>query len=100
MKLPTFPFYQLIRLGGRLFGKFDIEQTSPLECVKRSTIPTIFIHGDNDTLVPVEMSKALYEAKIGKKALVIIEGAEHGLAYPQNNEKYISAILDFEKEWR
>jgi hypothetical protein len=30
--------------------------------------------------------------------MVTIEGAGHGLAYPQNPEKYVNSLADFEKE--
>ena len=100
MKLPVWLLYPFVKLGARLFGGFNLEETSPLEAVKRSKTPIIFIHGDADAFVPYEMSKELYEACSCLKKLVKIEGAGHGLAFPVNKEKYYGALLEFEKEWQ
>ncbi len=100
MKLPACIFYPFVKLGAKIFGRFNLEETSPLECVKQTNLPIIFIHGDKDDYVPTEMSRILFEATSSKKKLTIIENAGHGLAYPVNKQKYISALSEFEKEWR
>lgn len=98
MKLPVKLFYPLVRLSGRLFGGFDIEETSPLEALSRCKTPVIFIHGDNDAFVPHTMSEEMYAACPTKKKLTIISGAGHGIAYPHNPEGYVSALAEFERE--
>ena len=99
MKLPSKLLYPFVKLGARIFGGFDLEETSPMEAVKKTKLPIIFIHGDNDEFVPCSMSQKLYDAcGADHKRLVFIEGAGHGLAFPQDEEKYLTALLDFEKE--
>jgi len=99
MRLPAELLYPFVKLGARIFGGFNLEETSPMDAVKKSTIPIIFIHGDADAFVPHYMSRALYDACSSKyKSFVTIEGAGHGLAFPVNKEKYLSALRDFEKE--
>ena len=98
MHLPPWLVYPLVRLGGRLFGGFDPDETSPMEAVKKSRIPIIFIHGDNDAFVPYEMSVRLHEACVSPKALQLIKGAGHGLAYPVDKQTYIDALVRFEQE--
>lgn len=98
MKLPAAIVYPFIRLGGIIFGGFDIEETSPLEAVKKTELPIIFIHGDTDDFVPHYMSVELYEACGAQhKRFVTIEGAGHGIAYPINKEKYLDALREFEE---
>ncbi len=99
MKLPVFMFYPFIRLGGLIFGGFDIEKNSPIKAMAKSKIPTIFIHGDKDKFVPCYMSEQLYEAcRSEKKKLVKVDGAAHGLAFPVAREKYLEALKDFSRE--
>ncbi len=95
MKLPPRLLYPFIKLGARLFGRFDIDSDSPIEAVKRSKTPIIFIHGDDDGFVPHEMSVKLSEACASKNKMVTIVGAAHGLAYPVDKEAYIKALKFF-----
>lgn len=99
LKLPADLLYPFVRLGGIIFGGFDIDSDSPIKALSNAKIPVIFIHGDSDDFVPHEMSKALFEACASKKSFVTIEGAGHGLAFPVNKEKYISALRKFEDVW-
>lgn len=98
MKLPVGIFYPLVRLAGKIFGGFDIEETSPLEALSRCKVPVIFIHGDNDDFVPHTMSEEMYASCQTKSKLVLISGAGHGIAYPVNPEAYVGALADFERE--
>lgn len=97
MKLPPKIFYPFIKLGARLYGKFNIEETSPYECVQKSKLPIIFFHGGKDSLVPCDMSIKLYNACISEKKLVTIEDAEHGISYLANPEKYVDELNKFFK---
>ena len=98
MRLPVRLVYPLIRLGARLYGGFDPEETSPLEAVAHCRVPLILIHGDADDFVPCEMSRQLYAACASQKKLVEIHGAAHGLSFPVDREGYIGALADFQRE--
>ena len=99
MKLPANMIYPFVRLGASLFGHFSLEETSPIEAVKKSTAPIIFIHGDTDAFVPHSMSVKLHEACASEhKKLVTINGAGHGLAFPVDKEGYLKALRDFQNE--
>ena len=95
MGLPDKLLYPFVKLGARIYGGFDLEEISPIEAVKHLTIPVVFIHGDGDTFVPSEMSEALYEAAVApQKDLYIIKDAEHGLAFPTDEDGYIEALCE------
>ena len=98
LKLPLFPIYPLIRLGGRLYGGFDVEETSPMEAVQKARVPIVFIHGDTDNFVPYDMSVKLHEACVSQKKMVTIKGAGHGLAFPVDRKGYVDALREFEEE--
>lgn len=96
IKLPPNLVYPFIKLGAKLFGGFDIDELSPIEQVKKSKIPTIFVHGDADDFVPMEMSERNFEAcSAERKKLVIIKGAAHGLAYPVGLDDYLNVLSAF-----
>lgn len=97
MKLPANLLYPFIKLGARLYGNFDLEETSPIEAVAHSKTPIVFIHGDNDDFVPHYMSVDCFEACSSLKQLVTIKGAGHGLAYPVNPDQYVTSLRDFEE---
>ena len=98
MKIPVGLLYPVIRLGGKLFGGFDLEETSPMEAVRRCRVPLILIHGEADDFVPCDMSRRLYEECVSPKKFVAIPGAGHGLAYPTDPEGYVRALADFQQE--
>ena len=95
MGLPPKPSYPFVKLGAKIFGHFDLEETSPLEAVRRCKLPVIFFHGEDDDFVPCYMSKINYDACPTRKALVTIPGAGHGLSYPVAKEPYLAAMRDF-----
>lgn len=95
MKLPPALAYPFVKLGAALYGKFDLEETSPLEALKHCQVPVIFFHGEDDAFVPCYMSREMYEACPTKKQLVTVPGAGHGLSYPVAPQAYLDAMHEF-----
>ena len=96
MKLPPDLLYPFVKLGARIFGRFDIDEFSPIDQVKKSKIPTIFVHGDADDFVPLEMSERNFEVcSAAKKELYIVNGAAHGLAYIIAGDDYLAKLTEF-----
>ena len=95
MGLPPKPSYPFVKLGARIFGHFDLEETSPLEAVRRCKLPVIFFHGEADDFVACYMSQENFEACASRKHLVTIPGAGHGLAYAVEPDRYVEELYDF-----
>lgn len=95
MKLPVALAYPFVKLGAKLYGKFDLEETSPIEAIRKCSLPIIFFHGEDDVFVPCHMSQQNYEACNAPKKLITIPGAGHGLSYPVAPEKYLNALREF-----
>jgi fermentation-respiration switch protein FrsA (DUF1100 family) len=96
MKLPAGILYPFARLGGMIFGGFDVNLASPVKALEKTSLPVIFFHGDADGFVPCYMSEMNYNACASrKKRLVKISGADHGLAYPANRTQYVDEMRDF-----
>lgn len=102
---PEKPFGQLQeaeKLVGQLLGGSPEEKkdlaalASPLTHVTKDDPPFLFIHGDKDTLVPLEqsrvMEKALKQAGIPAD-LYVMHGVGHGLNDPQALVR-LSTFLD------
>lgn len=94
MKLPPKLAWPFIKLGAKLFGRFDLEETSPIEAMKVCTLPVIFAHGEADDFVPCDMSRRNYEACAAPKRLITVPGAGHGLAYPADPDSYLNALAE------
>ena len=95
MGLPVKLAYPFVKLGAKLYGHFDLEETSALEAMRHCTVPVIFFHGENDDFVPCQMSRDNFEACQSRKRLVTVPGAGHGLSYPVAPTEYLDALRSF-----
>ena len=95
MGLPPKLCYPFVRLGARIFGHFDPDETSPIEAVKKCKLPVIFFHGAADDFVPCYMSRANFEACASRKRIVTIPGAGHGLSYAIDPDGYVEELYAF-----
>ena len=99
MHLPPKLVYPFAQLAARLLGHFCLDEDSPIEAMKRCTVPVVFAHGDTDDFVPYDMSVRLHDACVSpKKKLVTIHGAGHGLAFPVGRDEYVNALAEFKRE--
>lgn len=95
-KMPTKLVYPFAYLGALIYGRFNVHKSSAYQSVQNTNIPILLIHGEDDTLVPCDMSRKLHEAcKSERKYLHTFKGAEHGMSYIIDNEKYESAYNEF-----
>lgn len=95
MKLPVKPIYFLVKMGARIFGHFNLEETTTVKAIGEVQIPTLFIHGKQDSIVPVSMCKELYESCGAKKECILIEGADHANSAMTDYETYEKAVMGF-----
>lgn len=93
--LPSFPLLDSTNLMLQLRGGYDLKDASALEAVKKTDLPVLIIHGEEDDMVPVEMAYELYDAAGGEKELLIIPGAGHAQAMDKEPELYYDTIFSF-----
>ena len=98
MNLPPWLLYPFLKLGARLFGHFDLEETSAVESMKRCRLPVFFIHGEDDRFVPCRMSHRCYEACAGPKYLFTVPEAGHGMSYLLDTDGYRRELTRFSRE--
>ena len=72
---------------------FDIAEIDVLEALKKNEIPILFIHAQNDEVVPLETLGKLYEANKGPKAFKVFSEGSH--AYSCFEEGYFEVIKNF-----
>ena len=95
MGFPTKLVFPFIRLGGRIFGGFDICEASPLLAAKSARLPLLLIHGDADRLVPCEMSRDIARLYAGEVTLELFPDATHGTSYLFDTERYRKILKEF-----
>lgn len=76
-----------------------IENESTVEAMAKCRVPVLFVHGSDDSFVPVEMTYENYKACAAPKELLIVPGAGHGLSYLQETKRYQQSLLDFWKKY-
>ena len=97
--LPAFPVVDSARLMILLRAGYDLKETSPLEAVARSRIPTLFIHGEEDRMIPAAMCHELYDCAACPKEIMIVEGAGHAQAAEKDPEEYFRRTEAFLKKY-
>lgn len=100
MHIPSFPIINAANFFNRVISGYDFKDASPLDAVKKATLPMIFIHGGNDDFVPTHMVNELYNACSSEhKELLIVEGAAHAESYPTDSEAYESMINGYAEKY-
>ncbi|MCH5257044.1 MAG: alpha/beta hydrolase [Lachnospiraceae bacterium] len=93
--LPAFPIVDTACLVLRIRGGYNLKDASAINAVKKSDTPTLFIHGDADAMISVEMTKQLYDAANCPKELLIVEGAGHAQSQDKDPDTYYGTIRAF-----
>lgn len=93
--IPAFPVVDTARLLLKLRGGYDLKDASAIDAVRKSNIPTLFIHGDEDAMISVDMTKALYDAAVCDKDILIVKGAGHAQSQDKAPDKYFGTIKKF-----
>lgn len=75
---------------------YDLKKdASPLRWMKNAKNPVLFIHGDIDPTVPVEMCARLYNACPAPKDMVIFPGTIHAFSYYNFKQEYEEKVKEF-----
>jgi len=79
-----------------LFGFWSIGRSfDNLDKISKLPSPLLIFHGDQDTIIPPEMSRELFAKAPQPKKLVEIQGANHSNSFSAGGEVYRQAWLDF-----
>ena len=99
MKLPVGPSWKLVKLGAKLYGDFNPDEASAMDSLKNSKIPIVFIHGEEDERVPVEMTvKNAAACASDRVATFYVPEADHGMSFFLDKQGYYDTVVSFIKE--
>lgn len=93
--LPGFPIIDGANLVLQLRGGYNIRKASSIDAVKKTNLPILFIHGDQDAFIPLEMAEELYDAANGEKELLVVEGAGHAQSQDKDPQGYYGTVFSF-----
>jgi uncharacterized protein len=86
------PFLNQFDLFAERMVGVDVDSMRTLDVLKTSMPrPVLIVSGTADTLIPVSMPKALFQAAHGPKELWLVEGANHGNVRETANSAFFDA---------
>lgn len=95
-RLPRFPLIQLGSIVAKVRAGFAWKDVSPLTSIQNASglpnIPILFVHGSDDTYIPLLSSQKLFDAKKGYKEILIVSGAKHTESILTDRQSYEEAI--------
>lgn len=90
-----FPILNIAGIMAEHRANFGIKDASTLSAMEVNKLPILFVHGEDDDFVPIEMSEANYEACKAEKAFVRVKGARHACGYLIEKETCEKAMDTF-----
>jgi len=93
--LPAKLMVVLARVEILLRAGYDIREAKPIEAVRNSKTPTLFLHGDDDHMIDPDMCQRLYDAAKCPKEYCTFLGADHIDGVTAEPEKYWKKIENF-----
>lgn len=91
--LPTLSVYSQLR------GNMSFRKCAPIEAVKKSVTPTLFVHGEADDFVPFRMLNEVYTACAAEKDFFTVKGAGHAESVSKEPEFYWTNVYNFVKKY-
>ena len=93
--LSTFPVLNAASFITSVRAGYNYKEASSIDQIKKSVTPILFIHGNADEFVPVNMAYKLYDNANINKELIIVDGAGHAESRLADEELYYGSIFSF-----
>ena len=97
--LPAVPCIWITDLFARLIAGFSLYEKDTRMALKNSKLPVLMVHGVDDGYVPHEMTKQGYDACTGAKEILLVDGADHGLSFLVDKDRYVQMITALLKKY-
>lgn len=92
--IPPTAAWPFLYVGARLFARFDLNEVTAADAVRRTKVPVLIIHGSDDRFVPCAMSAEIAEASPLAQRQVF-PGAGHGVSFLADRPRYEALLRDF-----
>jgi len=93
--LPEFPAMYCANLVCKVKTGVKISDAAPIDVIEKISVPVLFIHGDADALVPIEMQTRLFDKCTAPKEIFIVHEAGHADAKRKNPAAYFDRVFKF-----
>jgi fermentation-respiration switch protein FrsA (DUF1100 family) len=100
MKIPCGVFDRMIDRSCKMKLRINAKGITAITAMQKTKIPILFIHGTDDTFVPIRMTYENYKACSAPKELLVVPGAIHAQSYDKEKGKYEAAIRDFWEKYQ
>lgn len=97
--LPSFPALNNANLITRIKAGYSLRKASCIKQIKKSEIPILFIHGEQDKFVPFYMLDKLFNAAQCQKEKLVVKNAGHAEAQYIDSQKYWHTVRKFIKRY-
>lgn len=84
-----------IHLAALLYGGFRLNGCTAKEAVSHARVPILLIHGEDDLLVPYQMSFEIADQCASRTEVATFPGAGHGLSYMIDPVRYEAVVCSF-----
>ncbi len=95
MKVPAFPFAQLLVFWGGAQQGFNGFKHNPAEYARSVHCPTLLMHGERDPRVTVEQTSNIFSHLQGAKTLEQFSGLGHGSAVSNQSDVWRNSVRTF-----
>jgi fermentation-respiration switch protein FrsA (DUF1100 family) len=82
-------------LNKNFFGKWGLKDADSSDGIRDAKFPCLFICGDRDEFIRLEVFDKIYDACPARKERFIVENAEHMSAYYLDPPAYEKKLCDF-----
>ena len=93
--LPAIPSIWATELFARILAGFSLSERDTRKTLSKNRLPIIMVHGLDDGFVPCEMTNEGYAVCTGPKQLLLVEGADHGVSFLVEKERYSAMVKEF-----
>lgn len=97
--MPEFPIMNINNAMCRKKVGYGFDDYSTLDALRDTDIPILFIHGKEDTFVPVWMTEKNYRTCYSEKEIMLVDNAGHAASYFENPPAYEERIKAFTKKY-
>lgn len=98
MNFSSMIMYPFVKLSAKLLGHFNLEEASPIQAVRKTKLPILIVHGEDDRYVPCTMAHQNYAAcNSSIKMLLTIPKGPHDISLLVDWDKYQKTVEKFFK---
>jgi len=90
--LPAIPWIWGAELFAKLLAGFSLWEKDSRRCLVNNQLPVLLVHGKADDFVPCSMTQRAFASCGGDKAILLVEGAGHGVSFLKDKQAYRACV--------